>query len=71
MTIWLPSWQGSSCSSIKDGSVVVVVVVVDLKIIRLLLVQKFAEIQKNRTCGHPKNSANSEEIMRFVPWQPF
>ena len=49
MTIWLPSWQGSSCSSIKDGSVVVVVVVVDLKIIRLLLVQKFAEIQKNRT----------------------
>ena len=49
MTIWLPSWQGSSCSSIKDGSVVVVVVVVDLKIIRLLLVQKFAEIQKNCT----------------------
>ena len=46
MTIWLPSWHGSSCSSIKDGSVVVVVVVVDLKIIRLLLVQKFAEIQK-------------------------
>ena len=49
MTIWLPSWHGSSCSSIKDGSVVVVVVVVDLKIIRLLLVQKFAEIQKNCT----------------------
>ena len=44
MTIWLPSWQGSSCSSIKDGSVVVVVVVVDLKIIRLLLVQKSKKI---------------------------
>ena len=57
MTIWLPSWQGSSCSSIKDGSVVVVVVVVDLKIIRLLLVQKFAEIQKN--CAVVENNRKS------------
>ena len=72
MTMWLPSWQGSS-STITEGSVVVVVDLLQLEgspfykrhkaeiILWVLNIpQWFARVWSSH------ESANSEEIMRFV-----